>query len=96
MRDGIKKLDDGIIDLNSGAIKLKDGGDLIDGNMKIFVEKLAEFKQRGIDELDKKTQELPEFKEIVDTMFELSKEDSSFTGTSEGFDTKYRIIEKIK
>ena len=96
MRDGIKKLDNGIIDLNSGAIKLKDGGDLIDGNMKNFAEKLAEFKQRGIDELDKKTQELPEFKEIVDTMFELSKEDSSFTGTSEGFDTKYRIIEKIK
>ena len=64
--------------------------------MKIFAEKLAEFKQKGIDELDKKTEELPEFKEIVDTMSELSKEDSSFTGTSEGFDTKYRIIEKIK
>ena len=64
--------------------------------MKIFAEKLEEFKQKGIDELDKKTQELPEFKEIVDTMSELSEEDSSFTGTTADFDTKYRIIEKIK
>ncbi|MGF0096651.1 hypothetical protein ACQRC6_09435 [Peptoniphilus sp. SGI.035] len=41
--------------------------------MKIFAEKLAEFKQKSIGELDKKTEELLEFKEIVDTMSELSK-----------------------
>ncbi|MFR4555981.1 MAG: hypothetical protein ACLT39_09475, partial [Peptoniphilus sp.] len=91
-----KKLDDGIIDLSAGAFKLKDGSNLIDDNMRIFAEKLQEFKQKGIDELDRKTEELPEFKETVDAMLELSKGDNSFTGTNEGFDTKYRIIEKIK
>lgn len=96
MRDGIKKLNDGIVDLNDGTVKLQDGGDVIDDAMKKFADKLEEFKQKGIDELDNKTKELPEFKEIVDTMSDLAKEDSSFTGTSEGFDTKYRIIEKIK
>jgi len=29
-------------------------------------------------------------------MLELSKGDNSFTGTNEGFDTKYRIIRKNK
>ena len=96
MRNGIKKLTDGIVELDSGTIELKDGSSLIDDNMKFFVEKLLEFKQKGIDELDRKTQELPEFKEIVDTMSDLAREENSFTGTSEGFDTKSRIIEKIK
>ena len=82
--------------MNSGTTELKNGSNLIDNNMRFFTEKLLEFKQKGIDELDRKTQELPEFKEIVDTMSDLAREENSFTGTSVGFDTKSRIIEKIK
>lgn len=96
MRDGIKKLNTSITDLNTGTDKLKDGGLSIDEAMKKFSEKIREFKKRGIDELDNKTKELPKFKEIVDTMANLALANSSFTGTSEGFDTKFRIIEKIK
>ena len=96
MRAVILKLNNGIGDLDEGTSKLKNGSNEMFDAMDTFSDKLKEFKQKGIDELDKKTQELPEFKEIVDTMAELSKEDSSFTGTSEDFNTKYRIIEKIK
>lgn len=96
MRDGIRKLNDGIVELNDGTVKLQDGGDVIDDAMRKFSDKLEEFKQRGIDELDNKTKDLPEFKEVVDTMSDLAKDETSFTGTSDGFDTKSRIILKIK
>lgn len=96
MRDGIRKLNDGIVELNDGTVKLQDGGDVIDDAMRKFSDKLEEFKQRGIDELDNKTKDLPEFKDVVDTMSDLAREESSFTGTSDGFDTKSRIIVKIK
>ncbi len=96
MRNGIKELNSGITSLGEGTIKLKNGEEILTRSMHTFSEKLEEFKQRGIDELDKKTKDLPEAKEIIYTMSNLAKEDTSFTGTSEGFKTKYRIIEKIK
>ena len=96
LRNGIKQLDDGIGALSTGATKLEDGSKLLNTNMNLFSEKLMEFKDKGIDEIDRKTDKLPQFKEVLDKMSEMAKEDSSFTGTSEGFDSKYRVIEKIK
>lgn len=96
MRNGIHELNSGISSLGDGTIKLKNGEEILTLSMKTFSEKLAEFKQKGIDELDRKTKDLPETKEIIDTMSDLAKKDTSFTGSSQGFKTKYRIIEKIK
>ena len=36
------------------------------------------------------------FKDIIDAMSDLAVKDSSFTGTDNNFETKSRIIEKIK
>lgn len=96
LRAGILKLNNGIGDLDEGTSKLKNGSNEMFDAMDTFSDKLKEFKQKGIDELDNKTKELPEFQEIVDAMSELSERESSFTGESDGFKCKYRIIEKIK
>ena len=46
--------------------------------------------------LGNKTKKVNEFKDILDIMLSMSKQDASFSGTDENFDTKSRIIEKIK
>ena len=65
-------------------------------SQKEFSSKLGEFKQKGIDELGNKTKNINTFKDIIDVMFSMSKQNTSFTGTDDNFDTKSRIIEKIK
>ena len=47
-------------------------------------------------ELSNKTKDLNKFKDIIDAMSDLAVKDSSFTGTDNNFETKSRIIEKIK
>lgn len=70
--------------------------DLI-GNSLIFdLTKLKKYKSQGIDQLSKKTEDLGEISEILDKMANLAKENNSLSGSSDNFESKSRIIEKIK
>ena len=82
--------------MDSSTGQLKEGSDKLTSSQKEFSSKLGEFKQKGIDELENKTKEVNEFKDILDIMLSMSKQDASFSGTDDNFDTKSRIIEKIK
>lgn len=65
-------------------------------NVQTFTAKMGEFKEKGMDKIDKKAGSLPEVKTILDTMSDLAKKDASFTDVGEAFQAKYRIVEKIK
>lgn len=96
MTNAINMLNDGLGKLDSSTGQLKSGSDKLSSGQKEFSSKLKEYKEKGIDELSNKTKDLNKFKDIVDAMSDLAVKDSSFTGTDSNFDTKSRIVEKIK
>ena len=96
MSNAINMLNDGLGKLDSSTGQLKSGSDKLSSGQKEFSSKLKEYKEKGIDELSNKTKELNKFKDIIDAMSDLAVKDSSFTGTDNNFETKSRIIEKIK
>ncbi|BAG07562.1 hypothetical protein [Finegoldia magna] len=96
MSNAINMLNDGLGRLDSSTGQLKSGSDKLSSGQKEFSSKLKEYKEKGIDELSNKTKDLNKFKDIIDAMSDLAVKDSSFTGTDNNFETKSRIIEKIK
>lgn len=96
MSNAINMLNDGLGKLDSSTGQLKSGSDKLASGQKEFSSKLKEYKEKGIDELSNKTKDLNKFKDIIDAMSDLAVEDSSFTGTDNNFETKSRIVEKIK
>lgn len=96
LRAGISRLNDGLGQLEDGTTRLQDGSGLLSENMKIFSDKLLEYKADGIDKLSQKTEEIPEIVDILQAMSDLAKKDASFTGQGSGFHAKYRIVEKLK
>lgn len=96
MSNAINMLNDGLGKLDSSTGQLKSGSDKLASGQKEFSSKLKEYKEKGIDELSNKTKDLNKFKDIVDAMSDLAVKDSSFTGTDSNFETKSRIVEKIK
>jgi putative membrane protein len=96
LRAGIQQLNSGAKELSNGSSRLNEGSKELSTSMKTFSDKLLEFKEKGIDQIGNKTEDLPKTKEILDTISDLAKEDDSFTGQADGFETSYRIVEKIK
>lgn len=96
MSNAINMLNDGLGKLDSSTGQLKSGSDKLSSGQKEFSSKLKEYKEKGIDELSNKTKDLNKFKDIIDAMSDLAVKDSSFTGTDSNFETKSRIVEKIK
>ncbi|MDU2575270.1 MAG: hypothetical protein E7C94_04985 [Finegoldia magna] len=96
MTNAINMLNDGLGKLDSSTGQLKSGSDKLASGQKEFSSKLKEYKEKGIDELSNKTKDLNKFKDIIDAMSDLAVKDSSFTGTDNNFETKSRIVEKIK
>ena len=96
MSNAINMLNDGLGQLDSSSGQLKSGSDKLSSGQKEFSSKLKEYKEKGIDELSNKTKDLNKFKDIIDAMSDLAVKDSSFTGTDNNFETKSRIVEKIK
>ncbi len=96
MSNAINMLNDGLGQLDSSTGQLKSGSDKLSSGQKEFSSKLKEYKEKGIDELSNKTKDLNKFKDIIDAMIDLAVKDSSFTGTDNNFETKSRIVEKIK
>lgn len=96
MSNAINMLNDGLGKLDSSTGQLKSGSDKLASGQKEFSSKLKEYKEKGIDELSNKTKDLNKFKDIIDAMSDLAVKDSSFTGTDNNFETKSRIVEKIK
>lgn len=96
MSNAINMLNDGLGKLDSSTGQLKSGSDELASGQKDFSSKLKEYKEKGIDELSNKTKDLNKFKDIIDAMSDLAVKDSSFTGTDNNFETKSRIVEKIK
>lgn len=96
MSNAINMLNDGLGKLDSSTGQLKSGSDELAFGQKEFSSKLKEYKEKGIDELSNKTKDLNKFKDIIDAMSDLAVKDSSFTGTDNNFETKSRIVEKIK
>lgn len=96
MSNAINMLNDGLGKLDSSTGQLKSGSDELASGQKEFSSKLKEYKEKGIDELSNKTKDLNKFKAIIDAMSDLAVKDSSFTGTDNNFETKSRIVEKIK
>lgn len=95
-RGGIRRLTDGLGELEQGSATLQVGSVVFRDNVQTFAAKMGEFKDKGMDEIDKKAGSLPEVKTILDTMSDLVKKDTSITCVGEGFQAKYRIVEKIK
>lgn len=96
LSQGMSDLNKGILELRSGAIKLKEGSDIYNQNYEEFDSGLKRYKAEGIDKLSSKTGDIKEAKEILDEMSNLAKKNSSISGTSEDFETRSRIIEKIR
>lgn len=96
LRVGIRHLTDGLGELEQGSATLQAGSVVFRDNLQTFAAKMGEFKEKGMDEIDQKAGSLPELKTILDTMSELAKKNASFTGVGEGFQAKYRIVEKTK
>ncbi|MDU4209318.1 MAG: hypothetical protein E7H98_05265 [Finegoldia magna] len=96
MSNAINMLNDGLGKLDSSTGQLKSGSDELASGQKEYSSKLKEYKEKGIDELSNKTKDLNKFKDIIDAMSDLAVKDSSFTGTDNNFETKSRIVEKIK
>lgn len=93
---GIRHLTDGLGELAQGSATLRAGSVVFRDNLQAFAAKMGEFKEKDMDEIDKKAGSLPEVKTIPDTMSDLAKKDASFTDVGEDFRAKYRIVEKIK
>lgn len=96
MKKGINDINKAIIELRDGATKLKEGSDTYTSKYEEFDNGLREYKTKGIDKLSDKTKDITELKDILDNMSEMAKENSSISGSTEEFETKSRIIEKIR
>lgn len=96
MAAGLNQLNDGIMKLDSSTKELKDGSDQYMAAFEEFRSGLSEYKAKGIDEIANKTSEVNEISQILDEMSKLAKENNSITGTSDDFETRSRIIQKIK
>ena len=96
MANGIKPLDNGINKLSDATGQLKNGSDEYASSFGKFKEGLSDYKTKGIDKLADKSEDVTEISEILDQMSKIAKENKSITGTSDNFETKSRIIEKIK
>ena len=96
MSQGLADLNKGIYDLREGALKLKEGSDTYNAKYEEFDSGLRRYKTEGIDKLSSKTGDIKEAKEILDQMSKLARENNSITGSSDDFETKSRIIEKIR
>ncbi|MDU6791744.1 MAG: hypothetical protein E6427_03400, partial [Anaerococcus sp.] len=96
MANGIKQLDSGINKLSDSTGQLKNGSDQYESSFEKFQKGLSDYKTKGIDKLSDKSKDITQAKDILDQMSKLAKENNSITGTSDNFETKSRIIEKIK
>ena len=96
MGKGINDLNEGINKLREGALRLKEGSGEYVGKYDEFNQGLKDYKTQGIDKLSEKTGDLDQAKEILDKMSDLAKENNSISGSTDDFETRSRIIEKIK
>ena len=70
---GIRHLTDGLGELAQGGATLRAGSVVFRDNVQAFAAKMGEFKEKGMDEIDKKAGSLPEVKIIPNTMPDLAK-----------------------
>ena len=96
MSKGINDLNNGVLELRNGALQLKEGSDTYVSKYGEFDEGLRRYKAEGIDKLTEKTGDLTEVKDILDQMSKMAKENNSISGSTDDFETRSRIIEKIK
>lgn len=96
MAEGIRTLNTGALQLRDGANELKNGSDSYQSAFDKFRQGLRDYKVKGIDELENKTKDVSDISDILEEMSKLAKENNSISGTSEDFETRSRIIEKIK
>ena len=96
MAQGLNELNKGILDLRTGALKLKEGSDTYNAKYEEFDSGLRRYKAEGIDKLSAKTGDLDKAKEVLDQMSDLARKNNSISGTSDEFETRSRIIEKIR
>lgn len=61
-----------------------------------FAQGLKDYKAEGIDELSNKTTDVEKVSDILDQMSKLAKENNSISGSTDDFETRSRIIQKIK
>ena len=96
MSQGLADLNKGIYDLREGALKLKEGSDTYNEKYEEFDSGLRRYKTEGIDKLSSKTRDIKQAKEVLDQMSKLARDNNSIAGTSDDFETRSRIIEKIR
>ena len=96
MGKGIGDLNNGIQKLRNAALQIKDGSDTYQANYKDFNQGLKDYKTKGIDEISNKAGDAQKISDILDEMSKLAKENNSISGSTDDFETRSRIIEKIK
>ena len=96
MGKGIGDLNNGIQELRNAALQIKEGSDTYQANYQEFNQGLKDYKTKGIDELSSKTGDAQKISDILDEMSKLAKENNAISGSTEDFETRSRIIEKIK
>ncbi len=96
MAKGINDLNNGALELRNGALQLKEGSDTYVAKYNEFDNGLREYKSEGIDKLSEKTGDITEVKDILDQMSKMAKDNNSISGSTDDFETRSRIIEKIK
>ena len=96
MGKGIGDLNNGIQELRNAALQIKEGSDTYQANYQEFNQGLKDYKTKGIDELSNKTGDVQKISDILDEMSKLAKENNAISGSTEDFETRSRIIEKIK
>lgn len=85
LRVGIRRLTDGLGELEQGSATLQAGSVVFRDNVQIFAAKMGEFKEKGMDEIDKKAGSLPEVKTILDAMSDLAKKDVPLPVSAKAF-----------
>ena len=93
---GAGDLNSGALELRNGVLNLKEGSDTYVSKFNEFDDGLKRYKLEGIDKLTEKTGDLTEVKDILDQMSKMAKENNSISGSTNDFETRSRIIEKIK
>lgn len=96
MGQGINDLNAGVEELRNASHKLKEGSDKYQANYQEFNQGLKDYKSQGIDELENKMADVEKISEIFDQMSKMAKENNSISGSTDDFEIKSRIIEKIK
>ncbi|WP_416334745.1 hypothetical protein ACKRLN_07445 [Anaerococcus sp. DFU013_CI05] len=96
LADALRQLNTGLNELNQSTGKLKEGSDKYEAGYHEFAQGLKDYKSQGIDELTNKTGDVQKVSDILDQMSKLAKENNSISGSTDDFETRSRIIEKIK